>query len=127
MHACIGGNDLRAGAVGIPLVKPHNVALQVLRVIVNVGERGLPAVPEADSHRAAVLVVLELQRPVPFAVGPEAVLRDQRASNPVILRPAPVRIDLLGPQAIGVIGVRGGLPALGPAGQLAAILPDMGR
>lgn len=123
----IGGNDLRAGAVGIPLVKPHNVALQVLRVIVNVGERGLPAVPEADSHRAAVLVVLELQRPVPFAVGPEAVLRDQRASNPVILRPAPVRIDLLGPQAVRVIGVRSGLSALGPAGQLAAIFPGEGR
>ena len=69
----VGRNDLCAGAVRVPLVKPHNVALQVFGVIVNVGERGLPAVPEADPHRAAVLVVLELQRPVPLPVGPEAV------------------------------------------------------
>ena len=123
----IGGYDLRPGAVGVPLVKANNVALQVFGVIVNVGERGLAAVPEADPHRAAVLVVLELQRPVPFAVGPEAVLRDQRAPDPVILRPAPVRVDLLRPQAVRVIGVRGGLSALGPAGQLAAIPPGEGR
>ena len=123
----VGRNDLRPGAVRVPFVKAHNVALQVLRVIVDVGERGLPAVPEADPHRAAVLVVLELQRPVPLPVGPEAVLRDQRAPDPVILRPAPVRVDLLGPQAVRVIGVRGGLSALGPAGQLAAIFPGEGR
>ena len=56
----VGRNDLRPGAVWVPLVKPHNVALEILRVIVDVGERGLPAVPEADSHRASVLVILEL-------------------------------------------------------------------
>ena len=123
----IGGNDLRPGAVGVPLVKTNNVALQVFSVIVNVGERGLAAIPEADPHRAAVLVVLELQRPVPFAVGPETVLRDQRAPDPVILRPTPVRIDLLRPQTVRVIGVRGGLSVLGPAGQLAAIPPGKGR
>ena len=62
----VGRNDLRPGAVRVPLVKAHNVALEILLVIVDVGERGLPTVPEADSHRAAILVVLELQRPVPL-------------------------------------------------------------
>ena len=94
----IGRNDLRPGAVRVPLVKAHNVALQVFGVIVDVGKCGLPAVPEADSHRAAVLVVLELQRPVPLPVGPEAVLRDQRAPDPVILRSAAIRIDLFTPK-----------------------------
>ena len=36
----IGGYDLRPGAVGVPLVKPHNVALQVFGVIIDVGEQG---------------------------------------------------------------------------------------
>ena len=70
----IGGYDLRPGAVWVPLVKAHNIALQVFGVIIDVGERGLPAVPEADPHRAAVLVVLELQRPVPLSVGPEIAI-----------------------------------------------------